>query len=357
MNYKIALKKPETRTTWDLMQVFFESVKAGSYKKAADNLFLSSQEVCLAFQELESRLGQKIIQHLPKNHMEMERYSSPLMTSEGAKWWLVMSELKNTVNIDERLSYFKRESMMPFGFEPIAYNIWNMAQEKQLQTNDNSPTFCMIKLLLKENNIMKEFKILTTDSFANYLIDPILPKLLFKYPDTMFSVIDATIDREPESDLYLLAYEHPFDRFLSEVLTKGKLCLYANTHYLEQKGVPKTMDDLLHHNILRPNRSNVLLKFGVEKFHERTPYAPIYYKKQALEVDTLTSLITLGEKGAGIICYADTLEKYHKVDMEKLPELGKEDNYVDYTLGFHEKHKNSPIVEDLRRELKSALLS
>ena len=357
MNHEIALKKPEQRTTWDLMEIFFQSIKAGSYTKAAEKVLLSPQEISLALQELESRLGQKIIQSLPKNNLEMEKYSAPMMTSEGAKWLLVMSELKNKVNIEERISYFKRESMMPFGFEPIAYNMWHTAQGKQLIAEYDKPIFCMIKLLFKENDKMTSFKILTTDSFSHYLISPILPKLLLQYPETTFSIIDATIDREPESDLYLLAYEHPCKHFLSEVLTRGKLCLYANSKYLEKKGEPQTMDDLLNHSVIRPNRSDVLLKFGVEKTKTAPFYKPIYYKKNALEVDTLTSLIRLGEAGAGIICYADTLEKYHKVNMEKLPELDEEEKYVNYTLGFHEKHKNNPIVEDLRRELKSILLN
>ena len=132
VRHEIALKKPEQRTTWDLLQVFFATVKCGSYKKAADYLLISPQAVCMALHDLESRLSQKIIHSLPKNNMELEKYSAPLITSEGAKWLLVMSELKNKVNIEERLSYFKRESMMPFRFEPIAYNIW-----KELNRSEN----------------------------------------------------------------------------------------------------------------------------------------------------------------------------------------------------------------------------
>ena len=204
---------------------------------------------------------------------------------------------------------------------------------------------------------MKEFKILTTDSFAHYIMDPILAKLIFKYPDIKFSIVDATIDREPEVDLYFLHYEHLFRDFLSDPLVKSKLCLYANGNYIDKKGVPKTMDDLLHHSIIRPQRSNVLLKFGVEKWKTASTFDPIYHKKDALEVDTLTSLIKLGDEGAGIICSNDKIEKWHPhLKMEKLPDLC-DDVYVTYTMGFHEKHRDNTLVEDFRGGLKSALLA
>ena len=36
-DHEIALKKPEQRTTWDLLQIFFATVQYGSYKTFVAN--------------------------------------------------------------------------------------------------------------------------------------------------------------------------------------------------------------------------------------------------------------------------------------------------------------------------------
>ena len=363
VNHEIALKKPESRTTWDLLQVFFATVKCGSYKKAADYLLISPQAVCMALHDLESRLSQKIITHLPKNNMEIEKYPAPLMTSEGAKWYLVVSELTNKENIEERLSYFKRESMMPFGFEPIAYNMWQDLGSLSHTEQISDPSYTIITIItihIHGGGTMKPFKILTLDSFAHYMIASILPKLIFKYPHTLFCVEDATIDRSDlNADFYLLPYMPKNSHYLSESIVEGKMCLYANGSYLERKGIPKTLNDLLHHNIIRPKRSDVLLNIAKEDSHGN-PYHKhsIYYKKEAIEVDNLTSLLQLGDSGAGIICSSDKLDKWHpNLKMERLPDLSEISTYVSFMVGVHEKEKNNPIFEDLRREVKSILLN
>ena len=174
-------------------------------------------------------------------------------------------------------------------------------------------------------------------------------KLIFKYPDVNFEIKDATIDRMVECDMYLLAYQHDFENFIAEKLVESKLCLLASSSYLELMGEPKKLNDMLEHKVIRPERSDILLGFA------GCMYGPIFHKKNATKVDTLTSLISLGESMGGIICYAEHLLKYSDVKLEIIPEVGGEYRYVNYTLGFHEKLKNDPIVNYFRCELLAKL--
>lgn len=197
---------------------------------------------------------------------------------------------------------------------------------------------------------MKEFKILTTDFFSSRFFSVILEKLIFKYPDVRFSIVDATIDREPDVDLYALHYKHPMKNFISETVAKGMLGLYASSHYLEKKGIPETMDDLLNHNIIRPKRSDVLRKFAHIK------YPPIFYKESAIEVDTLSSLYLLGEAGAGIICNTDLLTQRAGLKLERLPELS-EPIELDYSVGYKKEHHNNLLAQEIKEEVRLALVA
>lgn len=195
---------------------------------------------------------------------------------------------------------------------------------------------------------MKEFKILTTDGHMRYMLSNIIATTLTKYSDTLFRICDATIDHVPEPDLYFLSYQHPFKDFDIEVMGESPLNLYANSRYLENKNPLKTVEDIKDHTVIKLMRANVLLKFG------GVSYKPIYEKEKALEVDSVSSLITLAEQGIGIISTNDFLVKHANLDLEKLPEI-TETTYIKHTLGVHKNHKNNPIFLDMREQLAAII--
>ena len=351
MKHEIALKRPEERTTWDLFQVFFATVKCGSYKKAADYLLISPQAVCMALHDLESRLSQKIITHLPKNNMEIEKYPAPLMTSEGAKWYLVVSELTNKENIEERLSYFKRESMMPFGFEPIAYNMWQLSQRQFSSSHGEEPTFCLIKLSFKEDGKMKEFKILTTDGKISYIFMHFLPALL-KYEEFFITLDSIHLLRDNHSeleqfDLIFLPYDIKHTDFLSEKIGQYKLQAYASKNNPFIKEIPKTFEELRKYPCIKRTLAGDLLT----KHNQDVKKLNDLFKK-SIEVSNGASYVESCKKGLGIgfleepIAYLNwpELEKIHVPDWD-MPEI------TEY-LAVNYNSTNHVLVQETREQLK-----
>lgn len=326
------------KLNWNRLKVFHKVALSGSFTVASEELHLNQSSLSRQVANLEYELGCKLFDRSAKGVS---------LTNKGEEWFEKTSNIYNEIKKNTPPAYAEN-----FNFSRKLERSVHKLVDSILKELKNDINYIFTLITLQKEETMKSLKILTTDSFASYLLPPIFSEISHKYPDYNISIKDATIDRVPDVDIYLLAYKHPFKNFNSEVLQTGQLCLYANGKYLEKYGYPKTLEETLQHKIIRPVRSDVLLKFGQES--DYIPYKPIYFKPDCIEVDTLTSLIKLGESGAGIICYAQTLEKYAKVNLEKIPEI-HESNYVHYTFGFHESVKDLPIVNDLMMGIRRLL--
>jgi DNA-binding transcriptional LysR family regulator len=204
---------------------------------------------------------------------------------------------------------------------------------------------------------MKEMKLLTSDALSHYLIEPICAKLSIQDPSFRFSILSATVDREPEVDVYFLLYKHLFENFIHEVLAESKMSLWASSEYLERNGVPKKLDDLLSHTIVRPERGAVTVEFGVKRFGTTRYYDPYYHKKESVRVDDIMSVVNLAEAGAGIAGLTHLSVDKFKCRLEKIPTIeGDEGNcYRQFVVGYHERHKDDPNVRLLVHNLRSLL--
>lgn len=205
----------------------------------------------------------------------------------------------------------------------------------------------------------QEIKLLTTDFLSRYFIEPVCAKLLDSDPTLKLSLTEATIDSEPEVHVYLLTYEHLFEDFIHEVILETEMSLWANGRYLEKYGVPRKLDDLLSHTMIRPLRGAVELAFGVETFKTLKTYVPYYYKKDCIHTDGILSLVNLAESGAGI-----TAALHHNVSkfglrLERIPYLEDQNEacYRKYVVGYHKKYKDDPVVKSLVKEIKSLVLN
>lgn len=204
---------------------------------------------------------------------------------------------------------------------------------------------------------MKEIKLLTTDNFSHYFVEPICAKLSIEDPSFRFSILSATVDREPEVDVYFLVYRHLFPDFIHEVLAETKIHLWASSQYLERNGVPKTMNDLLSHSIIRPQRSLVTVEFGVKKFGTVRHYLPYYHKVDSIQVDGIMSVANLAESGAGIAGLTQLSVDKCGFRVEKIPPVEGDDDayYREFVVGYHERHKNDPHVRSLVNNLRCAI--
>lgn len=203
---------------------------------------------------------------------------------------------------------------------------------------------------------MNEIRLLTTDFFSHHFVEPICARLLANDPEFKFSILAATIDREPDVDIYFLPYEHKFDDFIHETLVESKLYLWASSKYLEKNGVPTNLNDLLSHNVIRPERGSVAFVFGVKRFKTAGYYAPYYYRKDCIKVDGLLSVVNLAENGVGIISSTHFTVSKLGLKLEKIPQIeGDEGCYRSFVVGYHQKHKDNPRLQSIVKALRSAI--
>lgn len=208
---------------------------------------------------------------------------------------------------------------------------------------------------------MKEVRLLTTDFFSYHFVEPVCAKLIQQDPSFKFSISDCSdvSGDTPDVDLYFLVYKHLFEDFIHEVVEEGRVCLWASPSYLERKGVPRSYKDLDSHTFIKSRRGLAAFKFGVQRFNTISYYAPYYDRKDYLMVDNISSMINLAEAGVGII--ASSVLSVHKVGLrlERIPSLQEETEhcYRRYTIGYHKRFKDDPMVIATINELKNILLS
>jgi DNA-binding transcriptional LysR family regulator len=200
---------------------------------------------------------------------------------------------------------------------------------------------------------MQNLRIFTNDFYSYYYLEPVLAKLLLKHRGMSFSVLSHDSECSNEFDIYLLSYELPVKDFLSETIAEGRLGLYAHPEYLDRAGVPEKLEDLANHTVFRSRATRFAHSVGVKKFGVIKEYAPIWYKKNYIDVDSSASLIQLAEMGAGIISMNEISVKKLGVKLQKLAPLREETEFLyrKYTFGFHQKHKDNPLVSEVAREL------
>lgn len=115
------MAKIKNHTIYDLLTLFYEAVRSGSYKAIAKQRNTTTQDIYVTLAELEQRVGCTLIHNLPTNTLTLAKYPNIVLTANGAKWWMIMSELNQDTGLADRINHFKNKSLMPLGFEPIAY--------------------------------------------------------------------------------------------------------------------------------------------------------------------------------------------------------------------------------------------
>jgi DNA-binding transcriptional LysR family regulator len=206
---------------------------------------------------------------------------------------------------------------------------------------------------------MQNLRIYTSDFLSFCFLEPVLTKLLREDKSVNFEIFCSESQHLSDFDAYFLGYEMPIKDFEFEMIQESKICLYANSHYLERFGEPKQLADLLHHNIIRCKDTHVVQALGVKKFGTVKEYVPLFYKKQCIEVDSANSQLNLGEMGLGLIPMTDLLYKRVKTKLLRIPLLKGEEAFVyrRYTFGYHQKHRSNQFMGKILAELKDVLYS
>lgn len=191
-------------------------------------------------------------------------------------------------------------------------------------------------------------KVTATVALGETVVAPLLPKFLEAYPDIHLDLIltDSPLDLSMrEADVAIRLTEPRQPDLIRRFLYSAHVHLYAAPAYLEQFGVPKTLEDLDEHQILvygtltRPPVPNLnwLIGAGREGQGPRTP---------ALTINNLIALRRAVAAGAGIACLPDYLVTPEFNLTRVMPEV--EAPQIDIYYAYPEELRNSQKVVAFR---------
>ncbi|RKP43288.1 LysR family transcriptional regulator [Trinickia fusca] len=140
---------------------------------------------------------------------------------------------------------------------------------------------------------------------ASMLMVPTLSAFMRAYPEIQLDVdfSDRLVDVIEEGfDVVIRAGEVSDSRLMSRVLGTFRLQLVASPQYLKKHGMPRKVDDLLHHACLHH-------RYATSGKLEPWPLRPGLKRGMSLPVTAVTStiepLIDMAEQGLGIACLPD----------------------------------------------------
>jgi DNA-binding transcriptional LysR family regulator len=287
--------------------------------------------------ELELILGKKLIHRSPNGEVASSFSSRFFMpTDAGMKWYLLIGELLRGLG----------DASSP-SFDKIARVALDAVGRRTFLTS----TLVVVSFSL--SGTMQNLKIFTNDFLSFYFLEPLLEELMQKHNSMTFSTFGSEKEHLSDFDIYFLPHELPLPNLSSELIIQSKLGLYAHPSYIEKHGVPKNLGEIESHTMVRNKACRVIQSLGMDKYKTINNYKPLFYKKSCIEFDTYLSMLRLCERGYGIMPGTEIGIRKICTTLQKLPLLEDEGDYsyFKFTLGWHEKHNSSQIVEDLKNGL------
>ncbi len=331
----------------ELMASFHRMCECDTWEDVVRITGKTRERVELELEELELILGKRLIHRHPEGSVTSSfsgRFFMP--TDAGTKWYLLIGEMLKGL---DGVSTFSS-----LGQGLIDRLLSDLSLNKNAEIADQSLSLPIIVFSFFET--MQNLKIFTNDFLSFYFLEPILAKMLSTNKDFLFSSFGYESEHLNEFDAYLLHYEFPKKDFCAEIITEGKLGLYAHPSYLDRSGVPQILADLADHTFIRCKSMHTTYALGVKKF-KAIPEYPLMssYKERCLEVDSVSSLRKLAELGAGIVSVTDTGAKKAGIELQRIPPLREEDHFVyrKYVFGYHQKHQNTAFIRNIALELRS----
>jgi DNA-binding transcriptional LysR family regulator len=331
----------------ELMSKFHAMCECDTWEEISRKLNQTRADVEAVVSELEFVLGKKLI-HRRDDGDVVSNFSSRFFmpTDSGMKWYLLIGELLRGLGDASSPSFDK----MAKGLFREFYQ-WGRGGENS-NVHQNSGNY--ITCLFFPSGTMQNLRIFTNSLLSFYYLTPILARMLDKHKDLFFSFFGEESKHEEDFDVYLLPYRLPKKDFIELKLAEGKSFLYAHHSYIDRLGTPKKLADLDQHLLIRSKDSISASAIGVHKFGTIKEYLPTLYNRRYIEVESLNSLLSLAKMGSGIVALADITHSVTKCNLQKISPLEEEKEFVyrDFTFGFHQRHKDNPLLQDIEKSLR-----
>ena len=190
---------------WDKLRIFHAVADAGSLTHAGDQLHLSQSAVSRQIRALEESLNATLF----------HRHARGLILTEQGE-----------------LLFDATRAMM-----------------KRLEA-------ATARIRDSEEEVFGELRVTTTTGFGTLWLAPRLPKLFEKYPDLRIDLMleERVLDLPMrEADVAIRMKEPSQADLIRKRLMGVHMCLYASHKYIEQHGMPETIEDLANHRLICQN--------------------------------------------------------------------------------------------------------
>jgi len=150
--------------------------------------------------------------------------------------------------------------------------------------------------------ISGKIKLSVPTTYGHYRLPPLLEKFLLQYPDIQIeiSISNRNVDLIAEGfDLAIRQGHLPNSSFVARPLEQAPLKLVASPTYLKRMGIPKTLEELNHHQCIAfelPSNGKVTPWF-LKDIDQEIQWIPT---NRILVKEDILGVVSLAENGLGI---------------------------------------------------------
>jgi DNA-binding transcriptional LysR family regulator len=237
---------------WDKLKTFYYVAKFESFTKTAQHLNISQSAISRQIIDLEYQVGQKLFKRLPRG-LALTKHGQLLF--QNTERMFVFSELA--------ITQIQNEQLEPQGDLNVGANV----------------------------------------GLVDTWLYEILPDFLRRYPKINLSIFskDGHLDVESlEVHVALQPYIPDQTELVQNLLSRWNRKLYASKEYLQQYGVPKTVEDLTHHHLIGFGSEKIHL-FDNINWHLKLSEGINKIQKPYISANSLRALFHFGINGFGIV--------------------------------------------------------
>ena len=196
-----------------------------------------------------------------------------------------------------------------------------------------------------EEEVFGELRVTTTTGFGSLWLAPRLPKLYEKYPDLNIDLMleERVLDLPMrEADVAIRMKEPSQADLIRRKLMNVRMRLYAVPEYLEQRGLPETMEDLAGHRLISQNVTATQVSAGAQMVQELLTHDI----RNRLTVNNYFGVLQAVRAGLGIGVLPDYVTEDFPEIQRVLPDV--ESNDVPVFLAFPEELRQSRRIAAFR---------
>jgi DNA-binding transcriptional LysR family regulator len=259
---------------WNKLRVFYHVARSGSFTLAAEKLNISQPALSRSIISLEDRLKTKLFQRHARGL---------ILTKQG--------------------------------------EILFMHAKKMLEEADKART----EIQEEETEPQGNLKIIATGGMVNHFIIKYIPEFVRRYPKIHLNIVAS--DNIPEFDVRgvdvaIRPQIHGQEGLIQRHLFTNHIRLYASPEYLNTYGIPKTPQDLDHHQLISFGSHDEARYFLPLNWHLTVDAPSDHVREPYIEVNTPHARLQLAESGLGIAALSKEHPGLDQANLvEVLPDL------------------------------------